>query len=51
MCSFVSQMKNIIIISATSGNNLNLVKTNPFDVTLAKKNYKRFSVSTIITNF
>ena len=24
MCSFVSQMKNIIIISATSGNNLNL---------------------------
>ena len=37
MCSFVSQMKNIIIISATSGNNLNLVKTNPFDVTMAKK--------------
>lgn len=42
MCSFVSQMKNIIIISATSGNNLNLVKTNPFDVTLAKKIIKDF---------
>ena len=26
MCSFVSQMKNIIIISATSGNNLNLAR-------------------------
>ena len=51
MCSFVTQMKNIIIISAMSGNNSNLAKTNPFDVTLTKKNYKRFLVSTIITNF